>query len=150
MFKKITLSDGSKQDTKHYEDGARAVELYDSAVDSYFLKTFGRNDRDITCECERSNQPSMVQVLHLSNGDTLNKKLSQKESIVESVMAGKEVTDKSIIEAAYMACLSREPEKRELDGFRVIFKQTPESEKRTAVEDLYWALMTSREFLFQH
>ncbi|MDB4662161.1 DUF1553 domain-containing protein [Verrucomicrobiales bacterium] len=150
MFKKIKLNDGSTADTKHYKDGARALELYDSAVDSYFLKTFGRNDRDIACECERSNQPSMVQVLHLSNGDTLNKKLSQKESIVETLMSEKDVTDESIITAAYMACLSREPEKRELDGFRVIFKQTPELEKRTAVEDLFWALMTSREFLFQH
>ncbi len=44
---------------------------------SYFLKTFGRNPREITCECERSGEPSMVQVLHLSNGDTLNPKLAE-------------------------------------------------------------------------
>ncbi len=150
MFKKIKLSDGSTQDTKHYEEGTRAVELYDSAVDSYFLKTFGRNDRDITCECERSSQPSMVQVLHLSNGDTLNEKLRNEEGIVTDLVGRKDSTDESIITEAYMACLSRQPNKRELDGFRVIFKETPEAEKRTAVEDLYWALMTSREFLFQH
>ena len=54
---------------------------------NYFLKTFGRNARDITCECERSNQPSLVQVLHLSNGSTLNDKLAAKEGRVTQILA---------------------------------------------------------------
>ena len=74
-YANITLSDGSTAKTDFYKDGTRALQLFDSAVTSYFLKTFGRNEREITCECERSNKPSMVQVLHLSNGKTLNENL---------------------------------------------------------------------------
>ena len=63
------------QKTDFYPLGTRAVQLYDSAVENYFLQTFGRNPRRIVCECERSGEPTMVQVLHLSNGITLNEKL---------------------------------------------------------------------------
>jgi len=70
-FNEISFSGADRQKTDFYPQGTRAIELFDSAVSSYFLDTFGRNPREITCECERSGEPSMVQVLHLSNGDTL-------------------------------------------------------------------------------
>ena len=62
----------------------RAIKLPDSYVDSYFLETFGKPDRLITCECERSSEPSMTQVLHLYNGETVNKKLAASGSAAES------------------------------------------------------------------
>src|SRR5690606_23689437 len=74
VFDLVALSDGSTQKTDFYPEGTRALQLFDSAVQSYFLKTFGRNEREIVCECERSNQPSMVQALHLANGEILNDK----------------------------------------------------------------------------
>ena len=74
QFDAIALQDGSSEKTALYPRGFRAVQVYDAAVRSYFLKTFGRNQREITCDCERSNQPSMVQALHLSNGTTINDK----------------------------------------------------------------------------
>ncbi|MDF1811983.1 MAG: DUF1553 domain-containing protein [Verrucomicrobiales bacterium] len=144
-FKNIILSDGSKKETKIYEKGTRSLELYDSAVESYFLKVFGRNNREITCECERSNQPSMVQVLHLSNGDTLNKNLSRKGGVVDALLQ-KGNDSGQIIEDAYLLCLSRPPSDREKRQFQEIFT----GDLRTSTEDLLWALMTSREFLFQH
>ena len=49
------------------------MQLPDSNVDSYFLKSFGRPERDKTCECERTAEPSVTQVLHIANGDTINK-----------------------------------------------------------------------------
>ncbi len=116
---------------------------------SYFLQIFGRNARDIACECERSNQPSMVQILHLSNGSTVNEKLSSKKSRLTGMVDGR-LTDEEILEEAYLLCLSRPPTKRERDGFLEIFANTPEANQREAVEDLFWSLMTSREFLFQH
>lgn len=151
VFNKIALNDGSTQDTDLYKEGTRALELYDSAVQSYFLKTFGRNDREITCECERSNQPSMVQVLHLANGDTLNGKLASDKGAVEQLL-GKKLTDEAVLEEAYLTTLSRLPQPHERDGFLSVLKESGQSdaEKRSAVEDLFWALMTSREFLFQH
>ena len=94
-FENIALVGGGTAKTEFYKEGTRALELYDSAVDSYFLKTFGRNEREIVCECERSNQPSMVQVLHLSNGDTLNSRLSKKGGIVAGMLASKKTNGKN-------------------------------------------------------
>jgi len=71
-YTEVALNDGSTQKTEAYAAGTRALQLHDAAIKSRFLDTFGRNPRDITCECERSSQPSLVQVLNLSNGTTLN------------------------------------------------------------------------------
>ena len=62
-FDEVAFPGADVQKTDFYQPGTRAIELYDAAVKSYFLKTFGRNPREITCECERSDEPSMVQVL---------------------------------------------------------------------------------------
>lgn len=146
-YDKITLADGSTQRTNFYRDGTRALQLFDSSVTSYFLKTFGRNEREITCECERSNKPSMVQVLHLSNGDTLNSNLRSEQSCVNVMIPQ---SDEEIIEETYLLCLSRPPSDGERKRLIAMFDSTPETERRAAIEDLFWALMTSREFLFQH
>lgn len=148
-FGNIVLRDGSTQKTEFYEEGTRALELFDSSVQSYFLKTFGRNEREITCECERSNQPSMVQALHLANGDTLNDKLSNQESVVSKLLK-REMTDAARIEEAYLATLSRLPTPGEGEGLLKLLDGAGEEERRAAFEDIFWALMTSREFLFQH
>ncbi len=148
-FGEIVLKDGSTQKTEHYEMGTRALELYDSAVLNYFLKTFGRNEREITCECERSNQPSMVQALHLANGETLNKKLADPKSIVAK-LDDMEVSDEKKIEEIYLTTLARLPNSTEREGLLNLLSTADENEKRSGWEDLMWALMTSREFLFQH
>ncbi len=148
-FTEIALNDGSSQKTEAYGPNTRALQLQDAAVRSYFLKTFGRNSRDITCECERSNQPSLVQVLNLANGDTVNLKLSAKESRVTQVVAS-EMATPALIQEAWMLCLSRVPSKPESEQFESLIKAAAPAERRQVVEDLYWSLLTSREFLFQH
>ena len=90
VFDKIAFPGADTQNTDFYVKGTRAIELYDSAVKSYFLKTFGRNPREITCECERSAEPSMVQVLHLSNGETLNPKLADSSNRVAHAIVNNE------------------------------------------------------------
>ncbi|MBL9125817.1 MAG: DUF1549 domain-containing protein, partial [Planctomycetaceae bacterium] len=69
-----------------YPEHWRALQLPDSNVASYFLKTFGRPDRVITCECERGAEPSMVQVLHISNGDAINSKLEAPGNRIEQLL----------------------------------------------------------------
>lgn len=147
QFTNIKISDGSKQKTEFYPEGTRALQLFDASVDSYFLDTFGRNEREISCECERSNQPSLVQVLHVSNGQTVNEKLASEKSIVTELM---KQDDATVVEEAWLSCLSRLPTEEERDGFLDILSETQESERRAAIEDLFWSLMSSREFLFQH
>lgn len=148
-FTHIENIDGSTAKTDFYPEGTRAIELYDSAVVSGFLKVFGRNERAITCECERSNEPTVVQVLQISNGEVLNEKLAAEDSCVAQ---HSEQQDESaaIIDEAYLAALSRYPTESEKQRLLEILKSTPDEERRVALEDLYWGILSSREFMFQH
>jgi hypothetical protein len=148
-YTELVMEDGSSQKTEAYPKGKRALQLADSSVKSYFLKTFGRNQRAITCECERSNQPSIVQALHLSNGNTLNGKLAAKDGLLEQLLAGNP-THTELVEAAYLQCLSRPPKPAEREAHLKLLDAAPVKERRAAAEDLFWSLLTSREFLFQH
>ena len=148
-FDMIGSPDGSKKETELYPQGTRALQLYDSTVDSYFLKTFGRNEREITCECGRSNQPSMIQVLHIANGDSINDRLKGKKSRVDDMLA-KGLKDGEIIDETYLLCLSRLPTLREKTEFEKVLAGTFGDQRRLIIEDLFWAVMSSREFLFQH
>jgi hypothetical protein len=140
---------GVKEIETPYPEGTRAIQLYDSAVKSRFLKTFGRNDREITCECQRTDKPSMVQVLHIANGDTLNAKLETKDNRIDKLMAELE-NDKELIRQAYVATLLRNPTDDESEKLIAAMKAAEGSKRRELVEDLYWSLMSSREFLFNH
>ncbi|HZN37004.1 MAG TPA: DUF1549 and DUF1553 domain-containing protein [Pirellulaceae bacterium] len=126
----------------------RALHLPDGFVESYFLSAFGKPDRLITCECERSNEPSMTQVLHLYNGDTVNQKLAKPGSAAEKALA--EVDNKQIVESLYLAALSRLPTEKESASLVETLSAAPVEERRQAIEDLHWSVLTSREFLFNH
>lgn len=151
-FTTIAFPGADKQKTDFYPKGTRAIQLYDSAVDNYFLQAFGRNQRRITCECERSDEPSMVQVLHLSNGDTINQKLKAAGSRVEKLvkLQSSGMSPETLIDEAYLATLARYPTAAERTNLLGVLNQTPEAEQRAAVEDLFWAILSSREFLFNH
>jgi hypothetical protein len=149
QFTEIQMQDGSTEKTTFYPKGFRAIQLYDSAVKSYFLKTFGRNQREITCECERSTQPSVVQALHLSNGTTLNDKLAAQQGAVSDIVSCPK-PEHEIIEEAFLKCLNRMPKEKEAQSYEDMLSKTDPIDRRAAVEDLYWALLTSREYLFQH
>ncbi len=149
-FKKTESLGADFKETKFYGPGTRAIQLYDSTVVNQFLKTFGRNQRRITCECERSDEPSVVQVLHINNGETLNPKLSQEGSNVDRWMERFKSDWRGLIRHAYLSSLSREPTATELDGLEKEILAVPDDERRIVVEDLLWSLMSSREFLFVH
>ena len=128
--------------------GTRALQLPDSNINSYFLTTFGRPQRVITCECERSDEPSITQVFHLYNGDTVNGKLREDQSVVGQVLPDHD--DADIIERAYLAALARRPSGSEKTKLLDVFHGTSADDRRLLVEDLYWSILSSREFLFNH
>ncbi|MSU63376.1 MAG: DUF1553 domain-containing protein [Pedosphaera sp.] len=132
-----------------YPVGLRAIQLPDTRTFSYFLKSFGRPDREKTCECERTSEPSMAQALHIANGDTVNQKLAATNSVVAMHLTANHVPGK-VIEEACLAALSRMPSDSEKEQMLAALKQSREVDKRTAMEDVYWALLSSREFLFNH
>jgi hypothetical protein len=133
-----------------YPMGYRALQLPDSNTVSYFLASFGRPDRVQTCDCERTNEPSMAQALHIANGDTLNVKLATKDNRLEKLLAAGK-PDAAVIEDAYLLALSRTPTQAERDGvLKVLAAASTPADKRAALEDVFWSLMSSREFLFNH
>ena len=140
---------GSPTVFKDKPAGTRALQLSDVNVEHYFLRTFGRPERILTCECERSNEPSMVQVLHLMNGDTVNAKLEAKGNRIDQALAAG-TPDAEIVDDAYLSALMRFPTEAEKSGVLQVLAATPAAERRTALEDFYWSLLTSREFLFNH
>jgi Protein of unknown function (DUF1553)/Protein of unknown function (DUF1549) len=147
-FTQIAFSGADKQKTDFYKAGTRAIELYDSAVDSYFLKTFGRNPRDITCECERDDEPSMVQVLHLSNGETLNPKLESETSLC-SQATGEAWDNHKLITELFDRALCRKPTEDEMQSLLKIMAEY-EDDRQTAIRDVTWSVLTSTEFTFNH
>ncbi len=155
-FDAIVMNDGSTEKTEFYPLGTRATQLYDASVRSYFLKAFGRNQREITCECERSNQPSLVQALHLSNGNTINDRLSNPTGHLTALLEMFPNNDQ-LVDQAFLATLSRRPTPSEhathlaaLNDASLQPGAKPTNARREAAEDMFWALLTSREFLFQH
>ena len=130
-----------------YPLGWRAMQLPESDVESYFLKSFGRPERLLTCECERSKEPSMAQVLHIANGDTLNEKLKAKGNRIDQLIA-KQTPDAAIVDEIYLAALGRMPTDGERRQIEEVLSATAFAEKRAALEDLFWGVLSSKEFLF--
>ncbi len=147
-FTEVAFPGADKQKTDFYKTGTRAIQLYDASVNSYFLKTFGRNPREITCECERSAEPSLVQVLHLSNGGTLNTKLADQKNRIALLIDAKE-SDAAIVQKLFIAALSREASEAEL-GKLLAIRDEYGDDRATALQDIAWSILTSSEFTFNH
>jgi hypothetical protein len=127
--------------------GTRAIQLPDSGVKSFLLDTFGRPARQITCECERTVQPNIAQALHLLNGEFLNKKLAAPKGRLETILAAKK-DPTAIVEELYLVTLSRRPRPEEIERARHWMSMAPTP--RDGWQDVMWALLNSREFMFNH
>ncbi|MCS7270553.1 MAG: DUF1549 and DUF1553 domain-containing protein [Gemmataceae bacterium] len=137
--------------TSSYPLGTRAVQIPDALVASYFLEAFGRPERMAVCSCERSSEASVTQALHLNNGQTLNDKLRDPNNVIARwLRQGK--SDAEIIERLYWHALTRPPREHERQQCLALLANLPPGPdaRREILEDLTWALLTSREFLFNH
>ena len=132
-----------------YPPGSRSRQLPDSRVDDAFLDAFGRPERETTCSCERSSEPSIAQALHLANGSTLNDKLrSESGAPAKAVAAG--LSDEAILDRLFRAALCRTPSERERASIMPLLAARDKAARRQAVEDVYWGVLTGKEFLFNH
>ncbi len=149
MLDALSEATGSPTSFKGYPEGWRALQLPDSNVESYFLKSFGRAEREKTCLCERTSEPSVTQVLHMANGDTLNKKLEGKDNRIGQLLRHKTPPAK-IIETAYLAGLARYPTEMEKKKLLKALNDAGPENLRPVVEDIFWAVLSTKEFLFNH
>jgi hypothetical protein len=127
--------------------GARAVQIADGANSTYFLTTFGRATRETVCSCEVKMEPTLSQALHLLNGDTVNAKI-QQGGVIKTLLEGKKYPEERLREL-YIRCFAREPEKEELEKLLPILNASGGNSEQ-ALSDVFWALLNSREFLFNH
>jgi hypothetical protein len=150
-FAKLQVgSTGGTAATADYPLGTRALQLPDTQLVSQFLDAFGRPERGQTCSCERQQESSVAQALHLNNGQTLNDKLRDKKSRVEDWLAER-INDPEVIRRLYLLALCRQPTPEEQKHFITVMAEAardPSTSRREALEDLFWAVLTGREFLF--
>ncbi len=126
--------------------GARAVQIANGNTSTYFLTAFGRASRETVCSCEVKIEPNLSQALHLLNGDTLHGKISQGNVVGKLLEAGN--SPEQIIDQLYIRCLTRKPTPAEMTNLSAIVAE--QQDKKLALEDVFWALLNSREFVFNH
>jgi hypothetical protein len=128
--------------------GTRAIQLWDSKVPHYFLKLFGRPVRVSACECERSAEPSVAQMLHLLNAPALQDKLSHENGTVSRLVRS-QADNGALCDDLYLTFYSRMPTSSERQ--RAVAYLAERSDRRQeAAEDLAWSLLNALEFAFNH
>jgi hypothetical protein len=143
--------EGGTAATNNYPEGTRALQLPDSRVASKFLDAFGRPDRMQTCSCERQQDSTVSQALMLNNGQSLNDKLRSPKARLNAWLTEGVSNDVAVCRV-FLLALGREPTAGELSKMTALLKDTgttPQA-RREALEDVFWAVLTSREFLFNH
>ncbi|MCC6142976.1 MAG: DUF1549 domain-containing protein [Candidatus Hydrogenedentes bacterium] len=127
--------------------GARAVEVANGNSGNYFLNVFGRPARETVCTCERRNEPTLAQTLHLINGDTVQQAINAPGGRLEKLLA-EESPAPAAVQQLYMAALCREPTAEESAQLDQYVAQAPD--KKQALEDVFWSVLNSKEFVFNH
>ena len=130
---------------KDLPPGTRAIELPDAEYPDYFLKTFGKPKRASVCECERSPDENLSQALHTLNGDILAGKIANKSGRVSTLVAAKK-PHAEIVTELYLATLNRPPTDPEMAATHSFLAASPSPQE--CYEDLLWALVNSKQFLF--
>ncbi len=128
--------------------GQRAVQLWDSQSQHYFLKLFGRPSRTTPCTCERATGASISQALHLMNSPGLQHKLAHQNGRLSQLVRSTPENDR-LIEELYLTAYARFPTPEETASALDYFAQIS-PDRQTAAEDLLWSLLNTTEFIFNH
>jgi len=142
----ISSATGVPDSFEGFPLGLRAVQLPEPTVNSYFLSLFGRSDRVTACACERNGEVTLPQLLHLQNGDEMFKKIGAEDGRLKAIQAGS-TNLAATIDRLYVATLGRHPNPAELwKCTDLLGADQPEK----GLPDLFWALLNSKEFAFNH
>ena len=131
-----------------WPEGYRAIQVWDNEMPSYFFRVFGRPLRKTVCECERSNEPSISQALHLMNSSEVSDKIRHRSGRVRR-LATSELSSEQVVEELYFTTLARLPTPPEKKLMLKAFS-LPGRDRQIAAEDVLWALLNSKEFIYNH
>ena len=123
------------------------MQLPDGETNHPFLKTFGQPARELACECEREGDSNLAQALQLINGPAVNDRLRKADNRIGRLIAAKK-TDKEIVGDLFLTTLSRLPTVAEEST--MLGHVSTSVDRRRAWEDVHWALINAKEFLFRH
>jgi hypothetical protein len=154
----ICTATGEPETFTGMPEGTRAVQLPDGQViytggryaswDRHpFLKALGQPAREAVCECERESDLNVARALEMKNGSFVLGKLRAPNNRLGRLLA-KGLSDSDIVTELFLATLSRPPLADEARS--AIEHVTKSDNKRTAWEDIQWALLNTNEFLFRH
>ncbi len=127
-----------------YPLGLRAIQLPDPQVGSYFLTLFGRSDRVTACACERKGEVTLPQLLHLHNGDEVQRQITAGEGRLSALL--KEGDDRVAADGLFGLAMQRKASDVE---FAAVQKQLG-GDRTAAFADVFWALLNAKEFAFNH
>ena len=127
--------------------GARAVQIADGNVSNYFLRTFGRAERKTVCSCEVKMEPNLGQALHLINGDVTGNRIVSGKVVATMITEGK--PSEQIIDSLYIRAFGRKPTQTERSQLLAQIDTDPKKIKQD-LEDVFWALLNAKEFMFNH
>ncbi len=148
------LWDCLTQATGYYDDGfyferpgTRAVQIGDGGISTTFLSTFGRSKRETPCTCEVKAQPTLSQALSLINGSNITRCIERGKSL--KTWEAEDKDPAKVIRSLYLTSLSRLPSDLENAAFAETLR-THAGGPGVALQDIFWAVLNSNEFLFNH
>jgi len=122
------------------------VKVADGQAQHYFLNTFGRSNRNLACTCETKVSPTLSQALHLLNGETTNRKI--EEGSVIRTWVEQKVDPQEILRRITTRCLTRQPTEPERGWLDDQIRRNSNIEQ--SLQDFFWAILNSNEFIFNH
>ena len=121
-----------------YPLGTRAMQVY-AAGGGYMLSSFGRLSRDIICE--RDSEPDLAQTMHMISGSTIQNKVNKAAIDLQS-------SDEAVIDRIFLTSLVRKP--KDAERAAIIDRIRTGADRKSVYQDLLWAILNSKEFLYQH
>ena len=149
LLDSISQITSTQEKYKGLPKGARAVQIADGNTSNYFLTTFGRATRATVCSCEVKMEPNLSQALHLINGETVHARIKQGKIVAD--LLAKKKSPAEVIDALYLKALSRSPTEVEKEKLlAAVLEGSDPNEQKLILEDIFWALLNSKEFIFNH
>jgi hypothetical protein len=147
LLDSIGQATGTPEVFNGWPEGHRAVQIWDNKLPHYFFRIFGRPVRATVCECERSNEPSISQALHLMNSPEIAAKIRSRTGHAATI-AKQPLSAADALDELFLSVLARYPKAAEKEQLLPEFAAT--DDRRVLCEDIVWVLLNSKEFLYNH